>query len=161
MNINAIPNNLEKYMAFMLGDNFTFIDSFQFMNSSLDKLVSNLPKEALKYTSKKFEGKKLKLMAQKGVYPYDCMDSFEKFNKTELPMKEEFFSIMNNKHISDDDYKHARTVWNTFSLKTMGEYRDLYLKSDILLLADVFENFRKTCMLYYKLDLCHYFTSPG
>ena len=161
MNINAIPNNMEKYMAFMLGNHLTFIDSFQFMSSSLDKLVNNLPEEALKYTSKRFQKEKLNLMTRKGIYPYDYMDSFEKFNKTELPTKEEFYSILNNEHISDEDYCHAENVWNTFKLKTMGEYHDLYLKSDILLLADVFENFRKTCLQYYKLDPCHYFTSPG
>ena len=161
MNINAIPNNMEKYMAFMLGNHLTFIDSFQFMSSSLDKLVSNLPAEALKYTNKKFKGGKFELMTRKGVYPYDYMDSFEKFNKTELPTKEEFYSILNNEHITDEDYSHAQKVWNTFKLQTMGEYHNLYLKSDILLLADVFENFRKTCLQYYKLDPCHYFTSPG
>ena len=161
MNINAIPNNMEKYMAFMLGNHLTFIDSFQFMSSSLDKLVSNLPAEALKYTSKRFQKEKFKLMTRKGIYPYDYMDSFEKFNKTELPTKEEFYSILNNEHISDEDYCHAENVWNTFKSQTMGEYHDLYLKSDILLLADVFENFRKTCLQYYKLDPCHYFTSPG
>ena len=143
MNINAIPNNMEKYMAFMLGNHLTFIDSFQFMSSSLEKLVSNLPKESLKYTSKKFKGDKLDLMAQKGVYPYDYMDSFDKFDE-KLPTKEDFYSILNNQHISDDEYKHAQTVWSTFSLKNMGEYHNLYLKSDILLLTDVFENFRKT-----------------
>ena len=159
-NINAIPNNMEKYMAFMLGSHLTFIDSFQFMNSSLEKLVSNLPRESLKYTSQKFKGKKLDLMARKGVYPYDYMDCFDKFNE-KLPPKEDFYSIMNNEHISNKDYQHAKTVWETFKLKTMGEYHDLYLKSDILLLADVFETFRKTCLEYYKLDPCHYFTSPG
>ena len=161
MDINAIPNNMEKYMAFMLGNHLTFIDSFQFMSSSLDKLVSNLPTEALKYTNQKFKGKKFELMTRKGVYPYDFMDSFEKFNKTELPTKEEFYSILNNEHITDEDYNHAQNVWNTFQLQTMGEYHNLYLKSDILLLADVFENFRKTCLQYYKLDPSHYFTSPG
>ena len=161
MNINAIPNNMEKYMSFMLGKHLTFLDSFQFMSSSLDKLVSNLPAEALKYTSERFQKEKLNLMTRKGIYPYDYMDSFEKFNKTELPTKEEFYSILNNEHISDEDYQHAKNVWNTFQLQTMGEYHDLYLKSDILLLADVFENFRKTCLQYYKLDPCHYFTSPG
>ncbi|XP_068731100.1 uncharacterized protein [Montipora capricornis] len=160
MNINAIPNNMEKYMAFMLGHHLTFIDSFQFMSSSLDRLVSNLPKESLKYTSQIFENEKLDLMSRKGVYPYDFMDSFGKFNE-KLPPKEEFYSILNDEHISDDQYKHAQNVWNTFNLKNMGEYHDLYLKSDILLLADVFENFRKTCLQYYKLDPCHYFTSPG
>ena len=160
MNINAIPNNMEKYMAFMLGYHLTFIDSFQFMGSSLDKLVSNLPKVSLKYTSKRFKGKNLDLMSKKGVYPYDYMDSFNKFNE-QLPAKEDFFSILNNEHITDEDYNHALDVWKTFSLKNMGEYHDLYLTSDILLLADVFENFRKTCLEYYKLDPCHYFTSPG
>ncbi|XP_078363427.1 uncharacterized protein LOC144647502 [Oculina patagonica] len=130
------------------------------MSSSLDKLVSNLPREKLIYTSKMFEGDKLNLMSRKGVYPYDYMDSFDKFN-TELPTKEEFYSILNNEHISDKDYKHAKNVWKTFKIKNMGEYHDLYLKSDVLLLADVFESFRKTCFKYYKLDPCHYFTSPG
>ena len=210
MNINAIPNNMEKYMAFMLGNHLTFLDSFQFMGSSLEKLVKNITKcgkcetckpddcmklninyknktlqhktsipcgecqncknidedcispnyDKLKYTSKIFKDKKLDLMARKGVYPYDYMDSFEKFN-SQLPTKEEFFSILNNKHISNEDYKHAQNVWNTFNLKNMGDYHDLYLQSDILLLVDVFENFRKTCLEYYKLDPCHYFTSPG
>ena len=161
MNINAIPNNMEKYMAFMLGNHLTFIDSFQFMSSSLDKLVSNLPKESLKYTSKRFKGKKLDMMSQKGVYPYDYIrDSFEKFDE-QLPAKEDFFSILNNQHITDKDYKHAQNVWKTFSILNMGDYHNLYLRSDILLFADVFENFRKTCLEYYKLDPCHYFTSPG
>ena len=93
-------NNMEKYMAFMLGNHLNFIDSFQFMNSSLDKLISNLPKDDLKYTSKEFTGKKLSLMSQKGVYPYDYMDSFEKFNHMELPTKEQFYSILNDQHIT-------------------------------------------------------------
>ena len=113
-----------------------------------------------KYTSQIFKNEKLDLMSKKGVYPYDFMDSFEKFNE-KLPSKEEFYSILNDEDITDDQYKHAQNVWNTFNLKNMGEYHDLYLKSDILLLADVFENFRKTCLQYYKLDPCHYFTSPG
>ena len=161
LNINAIPNNMEKYMAFMLGNHLTFIVSFQFMGSSLDKLVSNLPKDDLIYTSKAFKGKRLDLMSQKGVYPYDFMDSFEKFNQTELPIKDQSYSILNDQHITDDEYDHANKVWNTFMIKTMGEYHDLYLVSDVLLLTDVFENFRKTCMQYYKLDPCHYFTSLG
>ena len=106
------------------------------------------------------EGKELNLMSQKGVYPYDHMDSFEKFNQTELPTKDQFYSVLNDQHITDDEYGHAKKVWNTFKIKTMGEYHDLYLESDVLLLTDVFENFRKTCMQYYKLDPCHYSQSP-
>ena len=161
MNINCIPNNMEKYMAFMLGNHLVFLDSFQFMSSSLDNLVKNLPDEAFKYTKQEFKKEQFNLMKQKGIYPYDHMDSFNRFNETKLPEKRDFYSILNNEHISDEQYKHGQNVWKTFNLKTMGDYHDLYLKSDILLLADVFENFRKTCLQYYKLDPCHYFTSPG
>ena len=111
LNINAIPNNMEKYMAFMLGNHLTFIDSFQFMISSLDKLVSNLPKDDLIYTSKAFKGKRLDLMSQKGAYQYDYMDSFEKFNEKELDTKNQFYSILNDQHITDDEYNHAKEVW--------------------------------------------------
>ena len=161
MNINCIPNNMEKYLAFMLGNHLVFLDSFQFMSSSLDNLIKNLPDEAFKYTKQEFKKKQFNLMKQKGIYPYDHMDSFDRFNETKLPVQQDFYSILNNEHISDEQYKHAQNVWNTFNLKTMGDYHDLYLKSDILSLADVFENFRKTCLQYYKLDPCHYFTSPG
>ena len=155
LNINAIPNNMEKYMAFMLGNHLTFIDSFQFMSSSLDELVSNLPKDDLIYTSKVFKGRRLNLMSQKGVYPYDFMDSFGKFNQTELPTKDQFYSILNDQHITDDEYDHAKKVWKTFKIKTMGEYHDLYLGSDVLLLTDVFENFRKTCMQIRSMPLLY------
>ena len=83
MNINAIPNNMEKCMAFMLGNHLTFIDSFQFMSSSLDKLVSNQDDESFKYTKEEFKNN-FQLMKQKGIYPYDYMDSFDKFNEKEL-----------------------------------------------------------------------------
>ena len=161
MNIDCIPNNMEKYMAFMLGNHLVFLDSFQFMSSSLDNLTKNLPDDAFKYTQQEFIKEQFNLMKQKGIYPYDYMDSFDRFNETKLPVQQDFYSILNNEHISDEQYKHAQNVWDTFNLKTMGDYHDLYLKSDILLLTDVFENFRKTCLQYYKLDPCHYFTSPG
>ena len=89
------------------------------------------------------------------------MDSFEKFDQTKLPTKEHFYSILNDQNITNDEYDHAKKVWKTFKLKDMGEYHDLYLGSNVLLLTDVFKNFRKTCMQYYKLDSCHYLTSLG
>ena len=161
MDINCIPNNMEKYMAFMLGKHLLFLDSFQFMSSSLDNLTKNLPDDAFIFTQQEFTGEQFNLMKRKGTYPYDYMDSFQKFNDTQLPIKKDFFSILYNQHITHEQYNHAQTVWNTFDLKTMGDYHDLYLKSDTLLLADIFENFRKTCLQYYKLDPCHYFSSPG
>ena len=148
-------------MAFMLGNHLKFIDSFQFMSSSSDKLVSNLPKEAFKYASEEFTGTKFNLMLQKGMHPYDYMDCLEKFDQTELPAKEQFYSILNDQHVTNGEYDHARKIWKTCDIKTIGEYHDLCLKSVVLLLADVFESFRKTCLQYYKLDPCHYFISPG
>ena len=99
LKINAKPNNMEKYMAFMLGNHLNFIDSFQFMSSSLDKLISNLPKEDLKYRSEEFTGKKFK-----GVYPYDYMDCLKKFDQTELPTKEQFYSVLNGQHVTNGEY---------------------------------------------------------
>ena len=159
--INVIPNNMEMYLAFMLGKSLVFIDSFQYMSSSLENLVKNLPEDGFKYTSEEFHGKELEMMSRKDVYPYDYMDSFEKFKDTKLPSKEEFYSILNDEHVSDENYKHAQKVWKQFKMKNMCDYHDLYLKTDTLLLADVFENFRGACKQYYKLDPCHYFTSPG
>ena len=106
MNINAIPNNMEKYMAFMLGNNLTFSDSFQFMSSSLDNLVSNVTEEAFKCTKELFKNN-FQIMKQKGIYPYDYRDIFDKFNETELPKQKDFYSILNHENISDDQYKHA------------------------------------------------------
>ena len=162
ISIKLIPCNAEKYMAFYINKHLHFIDSFQFMSSSLAKLADNLPPEQFIYTKKYFsEERQFQLMKEKGVYPYDYMDSFSKFNDTHLPKREDFYSLLTDEDISDDDYSHAQDVWNTFQIKNMGEYHDLYLKSDILLLADVLENFRKTCLINYKLDPCHYITSPG
>ena len=100
-------------------------------------------------------------MKQKGIYPYDYMDSVERFNDQQRPSKDEFYSILTDEGIRDEQYTHAQNVWDIFKLRNMGEYHDLYLTSDILLLADIFENFRKTCLQYYKVDPAHYFTSPG
>ena len=138
-----------------------FIDSFQFMSSSLDKLASNLPKNDLIYTSKAFKGKRLDLLSKKVSTPMTSWIALKRFNNRELPTKDQFYSILNDEHITDDESIHAKEVWDTFYIKTMGEYHDLYLVSDVLLLTNVFENFGKTCMQYYKLDPCHYFTSPG
>ena len=161
LNINVIASNAEKYMAIYLGKHLAFIDSFQFMSQSLAKLSSNLPHEKYIYTSEAFQGERLALMKEKGVYPYDYMDAEEKFAEKRLPSKKDFYSLLTDEDISDREYGHAQKVWETFEIENMGQYHDLYLKSDVLLLADVFENFRKTCLTYYDLDPCHYVSSPG
>ena len=162
ISIKVIAQNAEKYMAFYIGNHLSFIDSFAFMSSSLDKLAGNLEDRDFIYTKDYFtDPVQFNLMKRKGVYPYDYMDSFSKFNDRELPKREDFYSLLRGENISEDAYSQAQNVWNTFNLQNMGEYHDLYLKTDILLLTDVFENFRKTCLTYYKLDPLHYISSPG
>ena len=100
-------------------------------------------------------------MKRKGVYPYDYMDSFQRFSEKSLPGREDFYSILNDTNISESDYSHAKRVWSTFQIRDLGQYHDLYLKTDVLLLADVFESFRGTCLRNYGLDPCHYYSAPG
>ena len=131
--INCIPNNMEKCISFSIG-HLDFLDSLQFMNASLEKLVSNLAKEGdAKFHVLKgyIEASKVPLLLRKGVYPYDYMDDMSKFQERQLPPKEAFFSQVTEEHISDEDYKHAQTVFIRFHLKTLGEYHDLYLLSDV------------------------------
>ena len=104
-------------MAFMLGKHLVFLESFQFMASSLERLAANLPTDAFKYTSQVFQDEKLVLMKQKGVYPYDYMDSFWRFGDQQLPPKEEFYRILTDEGISDVQYQHAQNVWNTFNTR--------------------------------------------
>ena len=177
-NINCIPNNEEKYISFskdiVVGEytnkndkvitikqQLRFIDSFKFMPSSLDKLVENLDKNCCVNTGKFYKGKQLSLLMRKGVYPYEYASSCERFDDKQLPPKEAFYSKLIDEGISDDDYKHAQEVWVEFGMKTFKDYHDLYNVSDVLLLADVFENFRDVCMENYQLDPAWYYTAPG
>ena len=156
--VKCIANNMEKYITFSVG-NIRFIDSLNFLQASLDSLVSATPKESLKITSTISKGSDL--LFKKGIYPYEYMDSWERFSETKLPDKEKFYSKLNDEHITDEEYAHAKTVWETFECKTLGDYHDLYVKTDVALLADVFENFRNLCQEQYALDPAHYYTSPG
>ncbi|XP_065651152.1 uncharacterized protein LOC136079347 [Hydra vulgaris] len=176
--LSCITNNEEKYISFSReikvgeftnkeGENIEikrelrFLDSYRFEPFSLDALSKNLAKDQCKNIGNLYSGKKLDLLLRKGVYPYDWVDSVDKFNETQLPPKELFFSKLNNEDISDDNYSHAQNVWREFHCKSFRDYHDLYNVSDVLLLADVFENFRDVCMKNYKLDPAWYYTSPG
>ncbi|MFZ2538730.1 MAG: hypothetical protein WAX04_07500 [Oscillospiraceae bacterium] len=97
----------------------------------------------------------------KGVYPYDYMDSIERLNETKLPLKTAFNSRLNDASASNEDYDHAQTVWQEFGCKTIRDYHNFYNVSNVLLMADVFENFRDVCMKNYKLDPAWYYTAPG
>jgi hypothetical protein len=98
---------------------------------------------------------------QKGVYPYEWVDSPERFNETQLPPKEAFYSQLNGAGISDEAYEHAQKVWEAFNCKTIRDYHNLYNMADVLQLADIFESFRDVCMANYKLDPVLYYTAPG
>ena len=163
--IDAIPQSAEKYLSFTIG-NMQFIDTFAFMNFSLDHLVSLLSKtdkenntNSFNHLSKNMED--AQLLKRKGIYPYEYMDSFDKFNETQLPPIEKFYSKLTEKNISTDDYEYAQKVWKELNIKNLGEWHDLYLKTDVFLLADVFENFRNICNSIYKLDPAHYLTAPA
>ena len=142
--IDLIPNTLEKYISFSVC-NLRFIDSFQFMATSLEKLVGNLAAEGKSKfkTLCRFipDAEKQDLLLRKGVYPYDYVCDTEVCTQTALPSKEQFYSQLSQQHISDANYAHAQHVWQTFGCNTLGDYHDLYLKSDVLQLADVFEIF--------------------
>ena len=100
-------------------------------------------------------------MLRKGVYPYEYMDNWERFNETSLPNKESFYSNLNMENIKDIDYRHGNNVFNKFKLNNLGDYHDLYVQSDTLLLADVFENFRDMCLNEYELDPAHFLSLPA
>ena len=161
LNIDVIASNTEKYITFTIGKHLKFIDSYQFMASPLANLAKNLPDEKYIYTSEAFEGERLDLMKAKGVYPYDYMDSEEKFSQTQLPKRDDFYSLLTDEEISEEEYAHAQKVWETFGIENMGQYHDLYLKSDVLLLADIFENLREQYLDTYGLDPAHYVSLPS
>ena len=101
------------------------------------------------------------LLLRKCVYPYEYMDSWERFDETLFPDKEAFYSNLNMEDITDVDYMHAKRVFKNLSNKNLGDYRDLYVQSDTILLADIFENFRNMCIKVYELDPAHFLSEPG
>ena len=109
-----------------------------FMNSSLDKLVKNLSDNDFKYLSEEFNGEKLRLVKEEGIYPYKYMNSFKRFSEGKLPDINNFFSSLKDCGISEKEYQRADNVWKLFEINNLGEYHDLYLKTDVLLLCDVF-----------------------
>ena len=117
-----------------------FANTYKFCNNDLNKFV---------------------LLLRKGVYPYEYADTWEIFSEISLPNKEDFYSNLNMEDISDIDYRHANNVFKVFKLENLGNYHDLYLQSDSLLLADIFNNIRDMCIKKYELDPAHFLSLPG
>ena len=147
--ISVISNGLEKYMSFTLNNNIAFIDSMLFMNSTFDKLVRNLSDSDFKYFSEVFIGEKLELVKKKGVYPYEYFNRFKKFKESKLPDIDKFFSSLKDCGVSEKVYQRACDAWKMFEIKHLGQYHDLYLKTDVLLLCDGFEKFISVCLRDY------------
>ena len=138
----------------------------QFSKASLDTLARNLQDKDFKYLLLEFSSDKLELLRKKDAYPYEWVDSYIKIIYSRLPLKEAFYSSIDDGkrgkgdgHISNDKYLHLKNVWREFGFRTFKGFHNHYLKKDVLLLADVFEKFISTCLKYYNLDPCHYFSS--
>ena len=139
-----------------------FIDSFKFMSSSLESLTKNLVSGGKQlFGFEDYSELQYDLLTRKGIYPYKYMSSWDRFEETQRPPIEAFYSKLNMSSISSDDYEHAQKVWKEFRIHYLGDYHDLYLRTDVVLLANVYEAFRQTCLEHYKLDLAHFCTSPG
>lgn len=182
--LRIIPNTDEKYISLTLSvhirtytrkdgketsiyENMRFIDSCRFMPSSLDKLVSYLPPDGFKIINDHFSSTNalgdIELLHKKGFYPYSYMDSFDKFKEKTLPPLPEWKNTLKNGEIAlnEEQLEQAKNVYKTFKCSNLGDYHDLYLVTDTLLLACVFEKFRKTCQETYGLDCARYFSAPN
>lgn len=186
--VTVIPENKEKYIGFFAkirvddeaddsdSDDEThmdkrtkrylslrFLDSFRFMACSLESLASYLESHQFVETRRAFpDDEEFKLVTRKGIFPYEYVDSYEKLESTvELPSQDKFYSTLTETAVNDEDYVHAKAVWRTFQCRNLAEYSDLYLKTDVLLLTDVFEAFRNVCMNLYGLETCNFMTLPG
>ena len=165
--IKWIPNTEEKYITFSKilkydSTNTTdlrFVDLFKFLTSSLDILMKNLGKDQLKNLYKYFPKEHVNLITRKLAYPYEYLDSPEKFKETCLPPIKEFYSSLNKENINGKEYQNAQEIWNKFNIKDLLEFTQLYNEIDVLLLADM-ENFGDISLETYKLDPAWYFTTP-
>lgn len=177
-NVTVLPTTKENYISFSvyLDDpfknkekqkkkqivQFKFIDSLRFMSASLDDLAKNL--DSYPIVDKYFaltSPEQRRLLYRKGVFPYEWLNCKEKLKVECLPPKESFYSTLNGSGITDQDYEHAQKVFEMFNMKSFAEYMELYMKLDVLLLADIFEAFCKMSMSAYGLDPCHYTTTPS
>ncbi|CAH1767592.1 11897_t:CDS:1, partial [Entrophospora sp. SA101] len=183
--VRVIAETFERYKTMKVGQ-LKYMDSYQFMNSSLSSLADNLGAIKCKKTIcshfheidkercfgtlenhkitvkhyKNYTQEQIAMLCRKGIYPYEYIDSFERFLETELPPIEKFNSKLGGK-ISQKEYEQAQNIWKTFDCKNLGDYHDLYLKTDVLLLSDIWNTFRENSMKQYKLDPSHYVSTAS
>ena len=178
-NIGVIDKNKEEYVTFsveVVVDKYInrqglekekfmglrFINSFKFMAMSFDLLVKNLVNGGQRLAGfEEYLESQNKLLTRKGIYLYEYMTSWDRFEETQLRPIEAFYSELNMFEVSEDDYQHAQQVWKEFGIRNLGEYHDLYLRTDVVLLENVFEKFRETPLKHYGIDPVHFYTLPG
>ena len=181
--ISIIPSTDEKFIAIEIGvlvkmrpdkngvekpvyEHIRLLDSFRFMSSSLDTLANNLPADEFSLLENYFKDwpeSSVQMLKQKGFFPYNYIDSFPKLRETELPSREKWTNSLQQYQVSvtEDEYEHALRVFQAFKCKTIGEYYNLYLKTDVFLLAAIVLCFRKVCYQTYGLDCCQYYTASN
>ena len=160
--ITVIPSNTEQFIGFQI-DGIRYLDSYKFLSSSLDVLVKNLHNdgvERFKYTRCVF-GDGDPNIFEKGIYPYEYMTGRDVFTQTSLPPIDAFYSKLKMEGITTDEYKRAHEMWTTYKCKNMQDFHDVYIKLDVVLLADCMENFRRVGMQEYGIDPAHCWTLAG
>jgi len=157
--VEVTPQNSEKYLQFQIG-NLRFLDSFQFLSTSLVSLLLKCGKDNFVHTTAQL-GTDDDIIFAKGVYPYSYVDSRKKFAETRLPSISDFHDKLKNEPLSEEDYLRAQYTWDRFGCETLKDYHDHYLLTDVLLLADVFENFRKTVLKTHGLGPLHFISLPS
>ena len=164
--ITAIPSSKDKYFQFTIG-RLVFRDSYLLLSESLDNLSNQLKRKPIttKYFTEYCRQNEIKmdvnLLLQKGVYPYEYMDSFDRLNENKLPSIESFFSKLSNKNITKKEYNSAVTLFESMKCKTIKDYHDIYLKLDVLLLADIIENYRELSIKQMNIDPSYYISTPS
>ena len=159
--VQLLSKNSENYISIDYGSNYKkirFLDSYRFMVKGLSDVAKSMVEFPI--LDKYFKGD-ISLLKQKGYYPYEYIDSIDRLNETSLPPKESFFSSLTQKVITDKEYSHAQEVWKHYNCKTLKDYHNLYLKTDVMILADAFEKYRKFFLKHHKIDPCYCYSAPG
>lgn len=175
--LSAIPLNSERYISFtkhiegnekkkLKALQIRFLDSYRFLNSSINNLASLLTKEKLKisnaeYHKENLTSEQIDLISLKGVFPYEYLNSWSRLNDKKLPPKKDFYSSLTQSNISDDDYKRAVDIWSIFHMQSLLEYSNRYLKTDLFLLVDIISSYQTDMHSVYGLDPLHFYTGPG
>ena len=170
--VKVLPKDNENYISITYGDNYfklVFKDSMRFLQSGIDNLSKTLKDEQYNIMKRELNNEELfedlkyyenNKRSFKGIFPYDYFDSFDKLDLKEFPDKKEFYLILYQKDISDEEYEHGKKIFDKYC-KTFKDYLMIYQKLDVLILADVFENFRDLCLKHYEIDPAYCYSAPG